>query len=92
MSNKGHVPIRMCVGCRKRKNKEEMVRLGHGAEGMAFISEKKDLRGRGFYLCPDQTCFEMAQKKHRMGRFAGIGSSLASLDTKLLQPMKRSAE
>jgi predicted RNA-binding protein YlxR (DUF448 family) len=82
----------MCVGCRKRRRKEEMVRFGHCPDGMVFTSEKKDLHGRGFYLCPDLTCFEMAQKKHRMSRFAGIDGSLVSFDTKLLQPMKRSTE
>jgi len=92
MSKKGHVPIRMCVGCRKRRKKEEMVRFGRLPDGMVFISEKKDLHGRGFYLCPDLTCFEMAQKKHRMGRFVGIDGSLVFLDRKLLQPMKRSTE
>ena len=92
MSKKGHVAIRMCVGCRKRRRKEEMVRFGHCPDGRVFNSEKKDLHGRGFYLCPDVACFEMAQKKHRMGRLAGIDGSLVSFDTKVLQPMKRSTE
>jgi len=92
MSKKGHVAIRMCVGCRKRRRKEEMVRFGHCPDGRVFTSEKKGLHGRGFYLCPDPACFEMAQKKHRMGRLVGIDGSLVSFDTKVLQPMKRSTE
>ena len=92
MSKKGHAAIRMCVGCRKRRKKEEMVRFGHCPDGMVFTSEKKDPHGRGIYLCPDQACFEKAQKKHRMDRFVGIDGSPVSFDTKLLQPMKRPTE
>ena len=92
MSKKGHIPSRMCVGCRKRRRKEEMVRFGHFPDGAVSLSEKKDLRGRGFYLCADLTCFEMARKKDRTGRLVGIDGSLVSLNARLRQPMKRSTE
>jgi len=83
MSKKGHLPIRMCIGCRKRRIKEEMVRFVQHSNGVAFISEKRGLNGRGFYLCPDLICFKMAQKKHRMDRFVGTDGSLESFDTQL---------
>lgn len=83
MSKKGHLPIRMCMGCRKRRKKEEMVRFVQHSDGVVLISEKKDLNGRGFYLCPDLICFKMAQKKHRMDRFLGTDGLLVPFDTKL---------
>ncbi len=50
MSKRGHIPIRMCVGCRSRKRKEEMIRFTPGNE-------------RGAYLCPDLKCLKRAEKK-----------------------------
>jgi predicted RNA-binding protein YlxR (DUF448 family) len=92
VSKKGHVPIRTCIGCRKRRRKEEMVRLTKDPEGIFFTSGKKDLNGRGSYLCPDLICFKKAQKKGRMGRFVGMDGFPASIDPALLQRMKGSAE
>jgi predicted RNA-binding protein YlxR (DUF448 family) len=81
MSKKGHLPIRMCVGCRKRRKKEEMVRFKQGEDGILFVDEKK-LNGRGFYLCPDVTCLRLAQKKIQMGRVHRIGGSAISFDSR----------
>jgi len=60
-----------------------MVRFVQHSDGVVLISEKKDLNGRGFYLCPDLICFKMAQKKHRMDRFLGTDGLLVPFDTKL---------
>jgi predicted RNA-binding protein YlxR (DUF448 family) len=68
MSKKGHVPIRLCIGCRKKRNKGEMIRFTQSSEGKVGLDESKHLHGRGFYLCPDLWCFNMAKKKTR-----GIG-------------------
>ena len=84
MSEKGHVPIRMCIGCRSKRKKEEMLRFIRGIDGVMFVNEKKRINGRGFYLCPDLVCFKMAQKKER-----GVGS-LGSMD--LLYPLKKGLE
>ncbi|MCJ7748176.1 MAG: YlxR family protein [Desulfobacterales bacterium] len=84
MSKKEHVPIRMCIGCRRKRKKEEMLRFIKGIDGVMFINEKKRINGRGFYLCPDIICFKMAQKKERW-----VGS-LVSMD--LLYPLKKGLE
>jgi predicted RNA-binding protein YlxR (DUF448 family) len=65
MSKKGHVPVRMCIGCRKRRKKEEMVRLVKGSDGIWLFDEKKKLSGRGYYLCHDRICLKLAQKKQK---------------------------
>jgi len=65
MVEKGHVPIRTCVGCRSKRKKEEMLRFVHTPEGIVFVRAKKGVHGRGFYLCPDILCFKMAQKKKK---------------------------
>ena len=69
MSKKGHVPIRMCIGCRRKKKKDEMLRFTQMIDGVMLADKKKRMNGRGFYLCPNLVCLKMAQKKERRGRF-----------------------
>ena len=61
----------MCIGCRKKKKKEEMLRLVKSIDGVVSIDEKNRMKGRGFYLCPSPTCFKMARKKERWGESLG---------------------
>ena len=84
MSKKGHVPIRMCIGCRRKRKKEEMLRFIQTIDRVVFVNEKKRINGRGFYLCPDLICFKMAQK---IGRWVG---SVGSKD--LLNPLMKGLE
>ena len=65
MSEEPHVPIRTCVGCRQKRKKEEMIWMVQRPEGVRMVDPKKLHRGRGFYLCPDQGCLNMAKKKNR---------------------------
>jgi predicted RNA-binding protein YlxR (DUF448 family) len=50
MSQKGHVPIRTCIGCRKKRKKEEMIWLAQSPEGVVVVNEREPHQGRGFYL------------------------------------------
>ncbi len=84
MSKKEHVPTRMCIGCRRKRKKEEMLRFIKGIEGVVFVNEKKRINGRGFYLCPDLICFKRAQKKERW-----VGSLESMV---LLYPLKKGLE
>ena len=46
-----HVPLRSCVGCRKKNSKREMLRVvADRNNGVAFDAGGK-LSGRGAYLC-----------------------------------------
>ena len=64
MSQKGHVSIRTCVGCREKKKKKEMIWLTHGGAGVAVVNGKKPHRGRGFYLCSER-CLGLAKKRKK---------------------------
>jgi len=66
MSRRGHVPVRMCVGCRKKRKKEEMIRFTLSADGGTRRTTGKDGNGRGVYLCPDPACLKAAKKKRRL--------------------------
>ena len=63
MSKRGHVPVRMCMGCRQRKKKESLIRFVKSPDGAFSLDETRERDGRGYYLCPDGSCLRMAQKK-----------------------------
>jgi len=65
VSKKEHVPLRTCIGCRKKRKKEDMVWFTQGLDGTVRVNGKGPHHGRGFYLCPDLGCFNMAKKKKR---------------------------
>jgi predicted RNA-binding protein YlxR (DUF448 family) len=87
MSGSSHIAIRMCIGCGKRRKKDEMMRFVRKAS-VQISNNSKPLEGRGFYLCPDLACLRMAQKKAR--RIAFLES--ADLDVLRSQiPSKKEA-
>jgi len=42
-----------------------MVRFVRNSDGVLFMSEKKNLNGRGYYLCSDRMCLKSVQKKNK---------------------------
>jgi len=58
----------MCVGCRRRREKGEMIRFTQDASGAISIGNQ-NAQGRGFYLCLELACLNAARKKMR-----GFGS------------------
>jgi len=65
MSKKSPAPIRTCVGCRKRKEKEELIWFTLSPQGVVKVNPRMPHQGRGFYLCPDLGCVHRAKKKNR---------------------------
>jgi predicted RNA-binding protein YlxR (DUF448 family) len=69
-----HVPLRMCVACRKRRPKGELLRVVL-TEGGFLLDPTGKLPGRGAYVCPDSPdCW--TEKKLR--RFAGARAKALS--------------
>jgi hypothetical protein len=62
----------MCVGCRGRRKKEEMIHLVRTSDGLVPASGKT-WSGRGSYLCPDSECLKKAQKKKLLRDVAVMG-------------------
>jgi predicted RNA-binding protein YlxR (DUF448 family) len=50
---RGHVPMRMCVFCRRREPKHLLER--HGGR---FGSAEDQAAGRGWYVCRDPACLK----------------------------------
>jgi hypothetical protein len=56
------IPTRTCTGCRKVKNKKELIRVVRDKEGDVFVDVTGRQNGRGAYICPDEKCLEKAVK------------------------------
>ena len=64
-----NVPLRMCVICRKKKPKAQLIRIVRKKQtGEIFIKKKKKSDGRGAYLCLDRKCLEQVRKKRGIER------------------------
>lgn len=56
------IPMRMCVGCRERKDKRKLVRIVRTPEGVVLVDPTGKKSGRGAYICPDLACLEKVIK------------------------------
>lgn len=63
------IPMRMCVGCRERYNKKELIRIVRTPEGDVTVDTTGKLSGRGAYVCRDKAqCLEKAIKSKALER------------------------
>jgi predicted RNA-binding protein YlxR (DUF448 family) len=61
-----HLPQRTCIACRQVREKKELIRLVSTEKGIAEIDVFGEKPGRGAYLCPKRSCWELALKKNRL--------------------------
>jgi len=64
------IPMRMCMGCRERRPKRELVRVVRkAADGTVTLDPTGKLAGRGAYVCCDKpACLEKAVKSKALER------------------------
>ena len=62
-----HVPARMCVCCRERKEKSELIKVVKTEKGFVVSNDDK-IFGRGAYVCKNAKCIELAIKKRAFDR------------------------
>jgi|YNPBryunderm2012_1023409.scaffolds.fasta_scaffold00145_25 predicted RNA-binding protein YlxR (DUF448 family) len=80
---------RLCIVCRKKKSKEDLIRITKTPDGLVKIDLFKKLPGRGAYICSTIDCVRKLKKedslayalKTRINReqFAEIKRELESL-------------
>ena len=58
-------PQRQCIGCRKVRPKKELLRLVVLPTGTVFFDSTQKKPGRGFYLCPENSCFQRVSRNKR---------------------------
>jgi predicted RNA-binding protein YlxR (DUF448 family) len=61
-----HIPQRTCVACRKKKDKQALIRLVRVADGTVEVDPGERKTGRGAYLCPARECWEAGLKTGRL--------------------------
>ena len=59
-------PERTCVGCRRKRKQDELVRLR--AEGGHVVPAGPGSMGRSVYVCPDPRCLAAAEKRRAFAR------------------------
>ena len=63
------IPMRMCTGCRERREKRELIRVVRTPEGLVTIDKTGRRNGRGAYICRDSLpCLEKAVKTKMLER------------------------
>jgi hypothetical protein len=71
-AKKGHIqrrlPVRTCIACQQAKTKRELIRIVHTPANTVEIDPTGKKAGRGAYLCPQKSCWDLAIKKHSLER------------------------
>jgi predicted RNA-binding protein YlxR (DUF448 family) len=59
MTKVGHTPLRRCLGCRKRRRKDELIRLVSVEGRNVAVDVVQRMPGRGVYICNDDLCLRL---------------------------------
>ena len=62
------IPLRMCVGCRERKEKKDLIRIVRTGEHTGELDFSGKKPGRGAYICHDPACLKKARKSKSLDR------------------------
>ena len=73
-------PMRMCVGCRERAPKKELIRVVRTPEGGLLLDARDKAPGRGAYICRKAECLQKARKSRALERMLNITISPEAYD------------
>ena len=65
--SRGHIPLRTCVFCRTKAEKQKLLRLCRKPSGEIVLDSNGELPGRGTYLCNRRACWQGALEKNKLG-------------------------
>ncbi|MDO4243916.1 MAG: YlxR family protein [Actinomyces sp.] len=68
MASTPHVPVRTCVGCRRKAPRAQLLRLVLTDGGELFVDARAVRPGRGAWIHPDPACLELAERRRALGR------------------------
>ena len=63
----------MCVACRTHRPKRQLVRLVRTPAGEVLVDTTGKLAGRGAYLCLDDACWTLAERRRALARALATG-------------------
>ena len=87
--NRGHIPIRQCIGCRIRRPKGEMIRLSTDGIAITVSDGKTQGEGRGCYMCPLEKCVEAALRKGNIQRALRVQNAVNPTKEELLKRLEK---
>lgn len=64
---KKHVPQRLCIACRQKRDKRELTRLVRTESGVVVDPTGKQ-NGRGAYVCDQQECWDKITKSQLLDK------------------------
>ncbi len=76
-------PQRTCVGCRKGRDREKLIRIVSSKEGQLVPDLKARLPGRGAYVCCASSCIAKAVRKNALSH--SLKRSLDPSELRLLE-------
>lgn len=62
------IPVRQCIGCRKMKPKNEMVRIIRTPDNDICLDKTGRMNGRGAYICLNLDCYKKAVRSKAIER------------------------
>ncbi|RLB27168.1 MAG: DUF448 domain-containing protein [Deltaproteobacteria bacterium] len=85
--DKGHIPIRTCIACGKKRNKKDLIRLVLDSDGWIVVDGSGCAPGRGAYICKNKECWSGLQNRKVLARaFRGKGRLMFRSDPELEIP------
>jgi uncharacterized protein len=85
-------PFRQCISCKGRFHKGELLRFVLHKEEAGSFDERQRRVGRGYYVCPEQSCFLNAWKNRRSKALFRDKSTTERLLDSVCDALLRSAE
>lgn len=80
MARQRKIPQRMCVGCKVKKNKRDLVRVVRTPEQELCVDLTGKKSGRGAYICPSIDCLQKALKNKGLERSLELPISEALIE------------
>lgn len=74
-------PVRTCIGCGRKSQKWEFIRIGYTKDGKVLLSLNAKGEGRGAYVCPDEGCIEAAMNPKRINKALRAQLSQSQVDS-----------
>jgi len=62
------IPMRMCVSCREKRPKQELLRVVHCPDGTITVDLTGKKPGRGAYICRDVECLKRSRRQRQLER------------------------
>lgn len=59
---------RTCIACRKKAEKQELLRIVNSKETGITVDFNQKLEGRGAYICKNEACFDKIIKTKALSR------------------------